>query len=287
MPEDRKYSAVYVSWSTVLNAINQLSQVLPHQIDRSVFPGLAWAIQSQLLTGMKFLGLIDESGKPTAALEALTKDDEEGRKKRLAVIIRERYEELFKLDILRASPLQVRHAMSEHYGVTGATLERALRFFVAIAEYCSIPISPLLAGKKADGSQSTRKRRGPKARPTTVPYMTGEAENHNQGTPPPTGTSRTVKLKSGGTLTLSASLDLFSLIPADRKFVFELIDRLEEYERVAVAQQSASAEVNKPVDGQLQPRPVSVAPDPPATPAVSSAPRPVNPPSVGTPVRRT
>lgn len=44
------------------------------------------------------------------------------------------------------------------------------------------------------------------------------------------GTSRTISLRSGGTLTVSATLDLFSLSPPDRKFVFEFIDKLESYE---------------------------------------------------------
>ena len=48
--------------------------------------------------------------------------------------------------------------------------------------------------------------------------------------------SRMVKLKSGGTLTLSASVD-FWLYPSDRKFVFELIDKLEAYEQPADAEE--------------------------------------------------
>ena len=47
----------------------------------------------------------------------------------------------------------------------------------------------------------------------------------------PFGTSRSVRLVSGGTLTLSADLDLFQLNQADRKFVFDLIDAMEKYEK--------------------------------------------------------
>jgi hypothetical protein len=39
-----------------------------------------------------------------------------------------------------------------------------------------------------------------------------------------------VTLKSGGTLTVTASMDVFKLSPADRTFVFSLIDKLSEYE---------------------------------------------------------
>ena len=40
-----------------------------------------------------------------------------------------------------------------------------------------------------------------------------------------------VRLQSGGTLMLSATLDLFSLNTDDRKFIFELIDKLESYKQ--------------------------------------------------------
>jgi hypothetical protein len=42
--------------------------------------------------------------------------------------------------------------------------------------------------------------------------------------------SRAVKLKSGGTLTLSASTKFMALDATDRAFVFELIDKLADYE---------------------------------------------------------
>lgn len=48
------------------------------------------------------------------------------------------------------------------------------------------------------------------------------------------GTSRQVQLKSGGTLTVTASLDFFQLSADDRGFVFDLIDKLEEYEKNSV-----------------------------------------------------
>jgi hypothetical protein len=43
------------------------------------------------------------------------------------------------------------------------------------------------------------------------------------------GESKSIALKSGGTLTLSASFGFFSLSPSDRAFVFSLIEQLEEY----------------------------------------------------------
>jgi hypothetical protein len=44
--------------------------------------------------------------------------------------------------------------------------------------------------------------------------------------------TKSIRLRTGGTLTLTASLDLFSLGAEDRAFVFDLIDRLQQYDRV-------------------------------------------------------
>lgn len=86
-------------------------------------------------------------------------------------------------------------------------------------------LDPIFRGKKTVGTNGAKRRRSPKPAPA-VPAAPA---------PPPvrssnTGTSRSVELKSGGTLTISATLDLFALNAADRKFVFDLIDKLEGYE---------------------------------------------------------
>lgn len=59
--------------------------------------------------------------------------------------------------------------------------------------------------------------------------------NGHEVTPPAvdkgSGTSRIVRLASGGILTVSVSLDVLRLTTTDRNFVFDLIDKLDEYEK--------------------------------------------------------
>lgn len=51
--------------------------------------------------------------------------------------------------------------------------------------------------------------------------------------------SRTVKLPSGGTLTLSGTADPLSLTAGDRQFVFEIVDLFARYSaNVAAAEKS-------------------------------------------------
>jgi hypothetical protein len=225
--DEKRVGAVYVGWSTFRNAIDTLTEAMPNRIDRTVFPGLAGGVQGQLLTGLKFLGLVTEDdGKPTPALLALAVRDEAERKKHLDKILRASYPNLFRLDLTKTTLGELREKMGESYGVSGATLDRALRFFITAAENAGISLSAHVSKvKAANGPASPRRRRAAKPRPEApVPAIPAQGAD---------GTSKSVSLASGGTLTISASLDLFSLTPEDRKFVFTLIDQLEGYEKAS------------------------------------------------------
>ncbi len=237
MPDtDNQPAAAYVAWGTFNNTLDQLAQGVPNRIDKSVFPGLSGGVQSQLLAGLKFLGLIDDDGKPQPALEKLATADEAARKIALCNVLEDRYADLFAIDLTNATPAQLGEAMGESYNVSGATREKAVRFFLSAAEFAEVPLSTLLRGKRraATGTRSVRRKAARKKTP-----------NRGAGAAPPPasgGTAKTVRLQSGGTLTLSASLDLFSLNAADRGFVFELIDRMESYQEPVEESQEQTAE---------------------------------------------
>jgi len=226
---ERAAAAVYVSWKTFQNALDQLSKAeLPNVIDKTVFPGMAFSIQNQLFTGMRFLGLIDDKNRPTDQLEKLSTYDEQARKALLKQILQNKYSDLFALNLKKTTPDEFKSKMADAYGVSGETRDRAVRFFVGAAEYLAIEMSSLFSSKKSIGGT-----RPPKKRP--MPRKVSITETAVE----PSGTSKTVHLQSGGTLTLSATLDLFSLNADDRKFVFEFIDKLDGYIQ---PEQSAAAE---------------------------------------------
>lgn len=234
MAEEAKgQAAVYVAWSTFNNTLNDLVQGIPNVIDRSAFPGQSWGVQAQLIAGFKFLGLITDAGKPTQSLEALAVRDQAARKEKLKTILKERYAELFALDLTKTTPVQLNERMAASYNVTGDTREKAMRFFLSAVQHAGIPVSRLLQPKGGNGTGAAptpRRRR-------TVPRPRPEAQN-----PPlaPSGiggsTSRVVMLRSGGTLTVSAAADLLNLSGDDREFVFGLIDKLADYEKKAEAE---------------------------------------------------
>ena len=80
-----------------------------------------------------------------------------------------------------------------------------------------------------------------------MPRSSRDDDEPGDGPPTPPADSRSVGLRSGGTLTLSATTKFMSLSPTDRKFVFDLLDRLESYEG------------DTPREHQSEPRDVRVA----------------------------
>ncbi len=221
---EKKLAAVYVSWKTFENSITALSKgEIPNVIDKSVFPGMAYSVQNQFFTALRFLGLIDQDNKPLPDLAELCNSVERRRKEKLSEILQRRYSELFAINLKKATPAEVEKKIADAYGNVGDTKEKAVRFFVSAAEYAGIELSPLLLPKKgANGGRTTAQRKRAPRRQSAPAAIEQQAKS---------GTSKTVRLQSGGTLTLSATLDLFALNPEDRKFVFDLIDKLDGYKQ--------------------------------------------------------
>jgi hypothetical protein len=203
----------YVPFKTFLTALDALEAGLPNQLDRSVWPSYSGAIQGQLLGAFRFLGLMDEGNCPTPALAELV-SKRGARRELLRGLIESRYRTLVALDLTRTSPRQLDEALRQ-YGLSGATHKKALSFFLQAAQFAGMPLSVLL-----------------KARTRTAAFGHKRAATATAAPPetPAGALSKTVRLRSGGTLTVAASLDLFSLAGEDRKLVFDLIDRLQEYE---------------------------------------------------------
>lgn len=237
MEEQQKRSAAYISWQTFKNSLDRLRDAgMPNRIDKSVFVGLSGGTQIQLVAAMKFLGLIDEQGDPSPGFRELVEKDELERKEPLRRVFEAAYPKLFDLDLTKCSPDQLNEAMTAEYGVRGSTRQKAVRFFLTGAEDLGIAVSPFLvkAGKATVRSNGASRRTRKK-----------KATAKQQSTAKVGGTSRTVPLASGGELTLSATADFFSLSAEDRRFVFELIDKLDGYEQANTTEEEPVAPVQE------------------------------------------
>jgi hypothetical protein len=231
-PESKQPSAVYASWVTVTNALDALAHGVPPNIDRTLFPGLNWAVQNQLIAALKFLQLIDTNGDSTPQLISLAEDTEH-RRENWAAVLKSAYKDVFAMDLTKASPLQLEQAIQK-LGVSGDTLDKAVRFFLSAAGFAGIPLSPHLQRKKK--MNGVRRRRSASRIKNDPPE--GAVSDDTLIPIRPNGTRRTIALRSGGSLELLVSVDLFGLDADDRHFVFELIDALQAYERRVSAKQA-------------------------------------------------
>ncbi len=224
----QKRVVAYCPFKTFIASVEGLEHGIPNQIDKSLWPSFSGAIQSQLLTAFRFLGLIDGEDKPTKRLHDLV-EKKDTRPQVLKEILGASYPELVALDLMKTTPNQFEEAI-RGYGMTGDTNIKAKSFFLRAAKYASLPVSPLL-------TKITRQS-GPRRRKAAQPFVSIEpTSNGDPAHMPPTGsrnspgTTRTVELKSGGRLTISLSVDVFLISQEDREFVFGLIDKLNAYDR--------------------------------------------------------
>lgn len=243
-------TAPYVAFKSFCSAVQGLrNHGLPATLNRTAWENRSGAEQSQILGALTFLGLINDKGETQDSLKQLVAltENSEAERQFYSSLLRARYDTVFKLDLQNETPKQLEDAIGE-FGVSGKVKDRAVRFFLKAAMYAKVPLSsrltanmrtpstlepvegeatPPAAGVKGNGKGRRKRKQNPP--PPGTPDQTPNTRPH--------GTSKTIRLQSGGTLTLSATLDLFSLNAGDRKYVFELIDKLEGY-----AQPSASEE---------------------------------------------
>jgi hypothetical protein len=227
--ENGEPAAMYVAWGTFKNSImDGMAEGLPSVIDKSIFETMAGGVQSGMMSGLKFLGLIDDDGRPTPALVKLTKaESEPDRKAALAEILNRKYGALVSIGLDKASMKQLLDTLETTYRVSGETREKAARFFISAAQYAGIPLSRYIT----EGGVSMGRRKPAKrpAAPPPAPLPDGHVPLP-PAMQPVGGEQRSVTLSSGGTLTLSASVGFMKLAKKDRDFVFGLIDQLDAYE---------------------------------------------------------
>jgi hypothetical protein len=178
------------------------------------------------MNSYRFFGLVDEEqgDAPTQELENMAKHPEQ-RSDILRALVEAQYAEALEAhDITKMTMKMLEECFEKSFSVTGATKQKAIAFFLKAAKFSDMPLSPYLQSQIRN--VGARKKRAPKN--GTVEGTASEMA------PPavaqPQGTSRTVELRSGGNLTLTLSVKVFDLQRGDREFVFEMIDKLQEYE---------------------------------------------------------
>jgi len=214
-----------ISWSTFRSFLERIEPgTLPPAIDRSYLTKLSGNTQTYLMAALRSFELIGPEREVMPTLKELAKDSD-GRPAMMADLLRSYYPEVVELGRNNATAGQLDEAFRK-YNLAGNTLRKAATFYQHAAQYAGLPLSVHWNVRKAgSGHRDEASSKRPR---TAASKPTGTT---NQGIRTPTGDSRSLTLRSGGTVTLAVSVNLFDLSKTDRQFVLKLIDEMSEYDQ--------------------------------------------------------
>lgn len=232
MARDTTVEIAYAPFKTFLTALDTLRQGIPDPLDRSVFRNQSGSTQAMLISSMRALGAIDADGHKQPVLDRLVNPDE--RRTALKEVLEDKYRDVINLG-LSASQKQFDDCFYE-YGVRGDTHKKAKSFFLQAAQMAGIPLSPHVAGPRGAATEGESNGTPTAAAAPRRRRARSKKDNGAGGAAPPSGgssrgSSKTVQMRTGGEITMTVSIDPMELEDDDRRFVFDLIDKLKAYEK--------------------------------------------------------
>jgi len=165
----------YTSYRTFKTFIEDLHEHgVTSRIDRSVLTRFSGVVGSQLMHALRFLGLIEDDGRPTARLKELMKAHGAGHwPQKLLEVLRHEYAPMFAIDLETATPSHFNEAFRKAFPAADAVVQKCVTFFLYAANDAGVKISGrVLKGRKP---RSPTPRRRP-ARPTSSPAPTRTSE---------------------------------------------------------------------------------------------------------------
>lgn len=126
---------------------------LPQVFDRSFFGEYSGSLIAQIRGTFRFLDLMDEDKRPTDQLRAIADADDQGR----IAILRELAEKKYAF-VIALGPDATQGQLADVFrtaGLNGDSLTKATNFYVGLAEYVDLPVSPFFKKAPARASSST------------------------------------------------------------------------------------------------------------------------------------
>ena len=153
----------YTSYRTLKTFIQDLREHgIPSRVDRSVLTRFSGVVGSQLMHALRFLGLIEEQGRPTDRLKELVNAYDAGRwSETLLELLRQEYAPMFAIDLETATPSHFNEAFRKAFPAADAVVLKCVTFFLYAANDAGVKIS----GRVLKG----RKPRSPAPRKKPVP----------------------------------------------------------------------------------------------------------------------
>lgn len=221
---DPRIAPPYMPFKTFTNLIVRMAeQGVPRRLDPGYLSNMSGSTRSQLMAGLKWLGLIDGEDRPTDDLKILI-EARDKRPQAIADLFRSKYDWALTLATDRATQNELDKEFQAH-GSSGSTTRKASAFFLQGAQYAGLPISPFF--KKARTNNAPRRRKagaGTKGEGAATKGNKGETG----GTPP---SATTEDLTDGASVLVRRQNLLFDALlkklDASDEIDKELVDRLE------------------------------------------------------------
>jgi len=159
--DEKKNVPPYVSYSSFKSFIKGLGEtIVPDRIDKTVMKNYSGSIVYALIPTLVWLGLIDEKGMPQKSLRDLAEasKDDNLYKEEIGKLFNARYTFLADIgvNLKTATGGQVEEAFKSQ-GASGATVSKAMTFFINMAKHGSITLSNHIKAPTVPRKQSTKK----------------------------------------------------------------------------------------------------------------------------------
>lgn len=151
-------AAPYMAGKTFTNMFEKYkTDGLPDVFDISFFGGISGSTIAQTRSAMRYFDLIDDSYAPTDLMRDLVDADEETRKGMLKLMVEEKYPDALALS-QNATSGQLAKVFNER-GITGATVDKAIGFYLHLLDYVGIPYSGHFKKRRPSNGGAARRRK--------------------------------------------------------------------------------------------------------------------------------
>ena len=150
----------YTSYRTFKTFIEDLHEHgVPSRIDRSVLTRFSGVVGTQLMHALRFLGLIEDDGRPTQRLKELMKAHGAGHwPEKFLELLRQEYAPMFAIDLETATPSHFNEAFRKAFPAADAVVQKCVTFFLYAANDAGVKISGrVLKGRKPRSLTPRRK----------------------------------------------------------------------------------------------------------------------------------
>jgi len=165
--EQSKLPPPYMSYGVFKSTIATLAEAIvpTGPLDRRVLDGMSGADHSSLMSGLYFLGYVDQERRATESYRQLIAASKEPTKFKSILLetINDKYDDVIgNLDMQNGTATEVEKVFKEYGVPQGQMLNKTIRFYVKALKECGVPVSKFITKAKP-----RTPRNGKKAEKTT------------------------------------------------------------------------------------------------------------------------